>query len=66
MFFGKDEISEIEGVKIFDADYNFDSKTITLFLAGNSLVTESRQKELQNKINNNFKKWKLLILALIW
>ena len=50
--FVKEEVSQIDGVKIFDEDYNFDTKTITLFLAGNSLVTERRQKELQKKLSN--------------
>ncbi len=51
--FVKEEISEIPGVKIFDEDYNFENETITLFLAGNSLITELRQKELQAKLTND-------------
>lgn len=51
--FVKEEISEIPGVKIFDEDFNFENETITLFLAGNSLITELRQKELQAKLTND-------------
>ncbi|MEN8927393.1 MAG: DUF389 domain-containing protein [Flavobacteriales bacterium] len=47
-----DEISEIPGIKIFDKDYDFETETITIFLAGNSVVTAVRKKELLAKLSN--------------
>jgi hypothetical protein len=63
--FVKEEVSEIPGVKIFDEDFNFEDETITLFLAGNSLITEVRQKELLEKLSNekyNMKNPSLIII----
>lgn len=63
--FVQEEISEIPGIKIFDQDFNFDDETITLFLAGNSIITEVRQKELTAKLSNdkyNMRKPSLVII----
>ncbi len=51
--FVQDEISQIPGIKIFDQDFDFKEEKITLFLAGSSIITEVRQKELLGKLSND-------------
>ncbi|MEZ7901033.1 MAG: DUF389 domain-containing protein [Flavobacteriales bacterium] len=63
--FVKEEISEIPGVKIFDEDYNFENETITLFLAGNSIITEIRKQELLEKLSNEKYKMRSPSLVII-
>ena len=46
--FVKEHVTPIPGIKIFDEDYNFESNTITLFLAGRDFIPASRREELQN------------------
>ena len=50
--FVKEEIGDIEGVTILNCEYDYDHHKITVFLAGNSFVTEGRKKDLIRELKN--------------
>ncbi len=51
--FVTEHVTPIEGIKIFDQDYDFKENKITLFLAGRDFIPTSRREELQKIITSD-------------